>query len=455
MNIINPATEEVIAQIETDDSKSVQKKVLLLRQGHKEWKNVSLKDRISCVERFRHLLGDEIETLTKTLTLETGKTLVESRNEIKGAQKKLEFFINESESLLSPKTVHESGSVVEKIEYVSLGVIANISAWNYPYLVGINIFVPALICGNSVAYKPSEMATLTGQHILRLLHTAGIPQNVIQGFFGPAEVGQALIDHQLDGYYFTGSVATGKKILNQVGTRGVPLVFELGGKDPLYITDQVSDIPKLAENILSGVFYNNGQSCCSVERLYVHENVYDDFLPVFVEAVKKLRVGDPMDSSIDLGPLTRKDQLAYLEEQVKQAVNQGATLLAGGKRLDRKGHFFEPTVLNDVTSNMTIMNQESFGPVIGIQKVTGDEQAIKLMNQSDYGLTASVYTDNLERGQKILEQLESGTGYLNCCDRVSGYLPWSGIKSSGVGVSLSKHGLYSFCRPRGLHLGRP
>jgi acyl-CoA reductase-like NAD-dependent aldehyde dehydrogenase len=232
----------------------------------------------------------------------------------------------------------------------------------------------------------------------------------------------------------------------------VPCQCELGGKDPLYVADDVSDIKSVAAATADGAFYNNGQSCCAVERIYVHEKIYDRYVEEFVKEVKSWKSGQPTEAGTYIGPLTRKDQLNVLENQITEAQNKGAKVLTGGKKVHNKGYYFEPTVLVDVDHSMSVMKEESFGPVIGIMKVKDDSQAVSLMNDTEYGLTASVYSSDEGRARKILRQINSGTGYWNCCDRVSAAVPWSGRKHSGIGATLSHAGLRAFVRPKAYHL---
>jgi acyl-CoA reductase-like NAD-dependent aldehyde dehydrogenase len=225
------------------------------------------------------------------------------------------------------------------------------------------------------------------------------------------------------------------------------------GKDPLYVTDEVTDIVSIAKATADGAFYNNGQSCCSVERIYVHTDVYDQYVQAFVEEVKQYITGNPKEEGVYIGPLTRTGQAAFLEDQVQDAVAKGAVLHCGGARVaNNPGNYFQPAVLTDVNHQMRLMREESFGPVIGIMRVYSDEEAIQLMNDSDYGLTASVYTNRAERAEKIQQQLAAGTVYWNCCDRVSPALPWSGRKHSGFGSTLSHAGLRAFSQPKAYHL---
>ncbi|MFT3934651.1 MAG: aldehyde dehydrogenase family protein [Chitinophagaceae bacterium] len=450
MKIINPATQEIITEVTEDTKESIATKFALLKKGQSAWAGKPLQERINTIERFYDLLDAEKDELAKTLTAEMGKPLQQSYNEINGARGRIKYFIDNSAKYLSEEWVVKEGGTREKIVYEPLGVIANISAWNYPYLVGTNVFISALIGGNAVLYKPSEYTLLTGMHIERLFHKAGVPKDVFVLVAGAAAAGEAILSLPLDGYFFTGSYNTGKYIAEKTAHKLVPVQLELGGKDPLYIADDVEDVKNTAIGTADGAFYNNGQSCCSVERIYVHEKIYDDYIKAFVEEAKSWKTGSPTESGVYIGPLTRPAQIKILEQQVKDAVDKGANVLLGGKKME--GNYFEPTVIANVTNDMLLMRDESFGPIIGIMKVKNDEEAIALMSDTEYGLTAGVYSKSFERAENIMKQMNTGTVYWNCCDRVSAGLPWSGRKNSGLGSTLSHQGIYAFVQPKAYHI---
>ncbi|MBS1567588.1 MAG: aldehyde dehydrogenase family protein, partial [Bacteroidetes bacterium] len=408
MKIINPATEAVIEEVAEDTDHSIADKFILLRQGQPRWAATPLAKRLACITRFYELLDEQKDELAKTLTSEVGKPLQQSYNELNGARGRIRFFLDNAEKWLAEEWIVTEGATREKIVYEPLGIIANISAWNYPYLVGVNVFIPALLGGNAVFYKPSEHATLTGLHIQKLLYQSGIPENVFQLAIGKSAAGEALLSLPLNGYYFTGSYRTGQHIAGKVAAKLVPCQLELGGKDPLYVADDVEDVDKVAAAALEGVVYNAGQSCCAVERIYVHEKIYDRFVDAYTTQAKKLVTGNPMEPAVELGPLSRKAQVGFLLEQVKDAVDKGARLLTGGKALEGRGYFIAPTVLADVSHEMSIMRDESFGPVIGIQKVMNDGEAVKMMLDTEYGLTAAVYSKSYERAEAIMKQMNTG-----------------------------------------------
>jgi acyl-CoA reductase-like NAD-dependent aldehyde dehydrogenase/gamma-glutamyl-gamma-aminobutyrate hydrolase PuuD len=337
IQIINPATEEIIREVREDNQVSISEKLALLQKGQKEWASLSVEDRIACIAKFYDLLDKEKENLAYTLTSETGKPLIQSYNELLGARNRIKFFIDNSAKMLADEYITGEGPTREKISYEPLGVIANISAWNYPYLVGVNVFIPALIGGNAVFYKPSEYAMLTGIHIQQLLYRSGVPENCFLTALGKGSVGELLLSQPLDGYFFTGSYKTGKYIAEKVAPKLVPCQLELGGKDPLYVMEDIEDIEKTAAAVLEGVVYNNGQSCCAVERIYVHEKIYDRFVDAFTSQAKKLVIGNPLDNSTEIGPLSRGEQLEFLLSQISDAVSKGAKILAGGKEWGKKG----------------------------------------------------------------------------------------------------------------------
>ncbi len=459
MQIRNPATDEVIADPPADSTATVAAKYSRARAAQPAWARTPLEQRLAVIRRFKDALAAQKDALARVLTTEVGKPITQSRNEITAMGGRLEFFLRETPGVLADEVVLREGeggrpTLEETIRHEPLGVVANVSAWNYPYFVGSNVFVPALLTGNTVLYKPSEYATQTGLRIGQLLHESGVPADAFIVLVGGGEVGAALAAQPVDGLFFTGSYATGHKIAQAVAGRFIKLQLELGGKDPTYVCDD-ADPRAAAESLADGAFYNTGQSCCSVERIYVHRAIAAPFIDAFVETVRGFKVGDPQDDATYIGPLARKPQLQVLEEQVRDALGKGAKLLCGGERISRSGAYFQPTVLTQVSSEMKVMRDESFGPIIGLQVVDSDEDAIRLMNDTEYGLTAGVYTRDRTRAESILGRVDAGSVYWNCCDRVSPRLPWTGRRHSGIGSTLSTHGIRTFLQPKAFHLRSP
>lgn len=283
----------------------------------------------------------------------------------------------------------------------------------------------------------------------RYLHESGVPADVFQVICGMGDAGAALLAQPIDGIFFTGSVATGRKIAEAAAKKFIKVQLELGGKDPAYITDDV-DVKAAAEATADGAMYNTGQSCCSVERIYVHEKIYDEFMRHFKATVDSFKLGDPENNETYIGALTRgKLALDFLKGQIDDAVAKGGRIVCGGAQANTaSGVYLAPTVVEQANHEMAIMREESFGPVIGIMKVKDDGEAQKLMNDTEYGLTAAVYCRDQMRAKKILSGVNAGSAYINCCDRVSPRLPWSGRGVSGVGLTLSTYGIETFTRPK-------
>jgi acyl-CoA reductase-like NAD-dependent aldehyde dehydrogenase len=454
LKVINPATEEPLAELQEDDGHTLKRKTAVARAAQRTWARTPLSERLAAVRRFGELLQSRRDALAKTLTAEVGKPIRQSRNELKAMQGRIDFFLEHTAAAMQDEVVLRSSGqqpMEERIHYEPLGIVANISAWNYPYFVGSNVYLPALLTGNAVLYKPSEHATLSGLAVAELLHEAGVPRELFQPVVGAGETGRALLGQDVDAVCFTGSYATGRRIAEAAAPRLLRVQLELGGKDPAYVCDDV-DVAAAAEALVEGAFYNAGQSCCAVERIYVHRRIGGAFIEAFVAGARALVVGDPQDERTDIGPLARRAQLEVLEAQVADAGARGARLELGGKPRSGRGYYFEPTVLTGTDHGMALMREESFGPIIGIQEVGDDAEAVGLMNDTEYGLTAAVYTRDRSRAERLLAEVNAGTAYWNCCDRVSPRLPWSGRKHSGLGTTLSVAGIRAFVQPKAWHL---
>jgi len=454
VKVTNPATGAVIRELAEDGPEEVAPKHDRARRAQPVWAARPYGERAAAIRRFRDLLVLRRDDLARTLTSEMGKPITQSRNELEATPGRIDFFLEATPSVLREETVLKREGLEESITLEPLGVVANVSAWNYPYFVGSNVFIPALLTGNAVLYKPSEFATLTGLAIGDLMHQAGVPEDVFLVVTGGGETGAALVGQDVQAVFFTGSYATGRRIAAEAGRRLVRLNLELGGKDPVYVADDV-DVKTAAASVAEGAFYNTGQSCCAVERVYVHHAVHDRFREAFVEVVRGYVAGDPMDPNTFIGPLARPAQVAVLERQVEDARAKGGRLLLGGQRIDVPGCWFEPTVVAEANHTMELMRDESFGPVIGLQRVSGDDEAVSLMNDTPYGLTAGAYTPDRERARRILSRVNSGSVYWNCCDRVSPRLPWSGRGHSGIGATLGRDGIRAFVQPKAWHWRSP
>jgi len=456
LTITNPASGVPIAELKSDDVASIAAAAARARAAQPGWAATPLVERLEALARFRDRLAADIEPLAQTLTREMGKPITQARAEITATQARLDFFLTHAAAVLADEVVLDdaAGGMRERITWEPLGVVANVSAWNYPYFVGSNVFVPALLTGNAVVYKPSEYAALTGVAIVERLHEAGVPDDVVCAVIGAGAAGAAVVEAPVDAIFFTGSYATGQRVARAAAAQLLRVQLELGGKDPVYVCDDV-DVAAVAAGVADGAFYNTGQSCCAVERVYVHRAIAKPFIEAFTATVRAFRIGDPLDPDTYIGPVTRRAQLDVLAAQVEDALGKGARLLCGGTRLEGPGYFFAPTVLADVDHSMAIMRDESFGPVIGIQVVADDAAAAAAMRDTQYGLTAGVYTPDRQRAERLLERIDAGSVYWNCCDRVSPRLPWSGRGHSGLGLTLSTHGIRAFVQPKAWHLRAP
>jgi acyl-CoA reductase-like NAD-dependent aldehyde dehydrogenase len=454
LKVINPATEELLAELEEDDAHTLAQKTRAARGAQRRWAGTPLTERLAVIGRFGELLRSRRESLAMTLTAEVGKPIRQSRNELTAMEGRIAFFLEHTAAAIEDEVVHLGSGpppLEERIRYEPLGIVASISAWNYPYFVGSNVFLPALLTGNAVLYKPSEYATLSGLAIAELLHQAGVPPEIFQPIVGAGDTGRTLLRQDIDAVCFTGSYATGRRVAESAAPRLLRVQLELGGKDPAYVCDDV-DVPAAAGALVDGAFYNGGQSCCAVERIYVHRRIAGAFVEAFVAAARALVIGSPLDERTDIGPLARRAQLDVLDAQVADAVAHGARLALGGRRRTGRGSYFEPTVLTQADHRMTVMREESFGPIIGVQEVGSDGEAAELMNDTEYGLTAAVYSGDQARAERILAEVNAGTVYWNCCDRVSPRLPWSGRRHSGLGTTLSVAGIRTFVQPKAWHL---
>ncbi|GBG88766.1 hypothetical protein CBR_g48384 [Chara braunii] len=458
--VVNPTTEEVIAEIDEDSPASVIAKYEKLAGGVERWRKTPIVDRKAVLLLFNELLLKHVDKLASVLTAEIGKPITQARQEIRASVQRVRYFIDHAEAVLQEELVHQVGRLSERIVYEPLGVVAHICSWNYPYFISSNVVAAALVTGNTVLFKPSEQTTLSGQLMEELLHEAGVPGDAFILTKGGRSTGETVASLQgLGGLYFTGSYPTGVRVAELAAPHLVKLQLELGGKDAVYVRHDVADVAAAAATIADGAFYNCGQSCCSVERIYVDRSVSREFLESLARNVNAFKQGDPMHEATYLGPVARGQHLAFLREQLQDALTKGASVVVGGDidvaREEGSGFFFPPTVLTNVHHGMKVMREETFGPLVGVQVVDGDDQAVDLMRDTEYGLTAGVFTRDKAKAEAILRDLEVGTGYWNCCDRVSPRLPWSGRKNSGVGCTLSMEGLRSFLKSKALHLYQP
>ncbi|KAI0631578.1 NAD-aldehyde dehydrogenase [Trametes polyzona] len=433
--------------------------------AQEKWARLPLQQRIAIGRAFMEEFSKMRDEIPLELTLQMGRPISQVPGEIRGTLERADYMLNIAESSLADVSLANTDKPGFRrfIKRVPLGVVLVIAPWNYPFLVMINSVLPALIAGNSVIIKPSPQTPLAAERLASAFHKAGVPRDVLQVIHLSPELTSAAVKHPLvDFISFTGSVAGGRAIdiaaAEASGFKGVGL--ELGGKDPAYVRAD-ANLDYTVPELVDGAFFNSGQSCCAIERIYVHESVYDEFVSKFVEQTKKYRLGDPTEPETNLGPVVSVASAERIRKQVSAAVQAGAKALVPEDlfAVAQPGTaYVAPQVLVDVNHSMEVMKEETFGPVVGIQKVVSDDEAIALMNDSPYGLTASIWTDaeghpeSQEAFLHLVDELQAGTVYLNRCDYLDPALAWTGVKNSGRGVSLSKFGYDQLTRAKSVHM---
>jgi len=451
ISVSNPATGEILREFENADAVAVRESVARAREAQTRWHETPLTQRLAVVGKFQRLLNDRKSQIARTITSEAGKPLAEALlTEVMVVLDTARFLLGTGHEFLRDEPVPH-GSLATRTKRGRLvrephGVIGIISPWNYPFSIPSTESLAALVTGNAVVLKPSELTPLSALELAALLRDAGVPQNVFQVVIGDGVAGAALVESEVDKLIFTGSVATGKRIAQAAAARLLPLVLELGGKDPMIVLED-ADIEIASSGAVWGAFVNAGQACLSVERCYVHQDIYQEFLAACVDKAKRLHVGNGIDPETDVGPLIHERQLRIVEQHVDDAVARGARVLTGGERLKSLGpNFYAPTVLADVTHEMRIMREETFGPVLPI--MASDAQAVQLANDSEYGLAASVWTRDRARGERIARQIHAGTVMINdalSCFAIS-EAPHGGVKASGLGRTHGRFGLEEMVR---------
>jgi len=457
----NPATGEMLRELECCSDVDVHSAVARARAAQPSWAALGVESRIASLRKFQRLLHEHKTEVATLITQEAGKPYVEALStEILVVLDAARFLITNAFAFLREQPVPH-GSVAMKAKSGRIlrepyGVIAIVSPWNYPFSIPAVDALAALVTGNAVVLKPSEFTSLVGLKLEELLHRAGVPKEIFQVVVGDGTTGAALLNSEIDKLIFTGSVPTGKRIAQTAAHRLLPVVLELGGKDPMLVRED-ADIDVASSAAVWGAFVNAGQACLSVERCYVHQSLYTKFLEACVAKTRQLRVGNGMDPKTDIGPMIHERQLHIVEDQVEEAKAQGARVLFGGTRLRELGpHFYSPTVLADVTHEMRIMRDETFGPVLSVAPFTSDEEAIRLANDSEFGLSASVWTRDSRRGEAIARQITAGTVMVN--DAISCFgiseAPHGGVKASGIGRSHGRFGMEEMVRVKYLDSDR-
>ena len=421
-----------------------------------QWKHVPVAERVAIVRKMVEWCVQRADVLGEELTRQMGRPIAYTPNEIKrGFQERALYMAGIAEQALADVPVEAKDGFQRFIRREPLGVVFVVAPWNYPWLTSVNAVVPALLAGNTVILKMAQQTPLVAERYAEAFKAAGLPQSVFQFLhLSHSQTAEVIGDPRIAFVAFTGSVEGGHAVQRAASERFIATGLELGGKDPAYVRAD-ADLASAIENLVDGSFFNSGQSCCGIERIYVDKKVYKPFVDGFVELTRKYRLGNPLDKQTTLGPVVRTDAANAVRAQIKQALAKGAKALIDPKEFaaDKKGTpYLAPQVLVNVDHKMKVMTDESFGPVVGIMAVSGDEEAIKLMNDSRYGLTASIWTKDTEAAVRIGDQVETGTWFMNRCDYLDPALAWTGVKDSGRGCTLSKLGFEPFTRPKSFHL---
>jgi acyl-CoA reductase-like NAD-dependent aldehyde dehydrogenase len=450
---MNPATGETLRELDCAPDAEALAAVERARKSQPAWADLGVRKRVEVLRAFQTNLHAKKSSIAEAITREAGKPVAESLvTEVLVVLDAAQFLIDNAFALLRDEPVPH-GNLATKLKRGRLlrephGVIGIISPWNYPFSIPATETLAALVAGNAVVLKPSELTPLIALELASLLHASGVPEDVFQVLIGEGAAGAALLRSPIDKLVFTGSVPTGKRIAAAAAERLLPVVLELGGKDPMIVLDD-ADLDVASSAAVWGAFVNAGQACLSVERCYVHRSLYERFVKVCADKTRSLTVGDGMDTKTDVGPMIHERQLGIVEAQVQDAKDLGAKIVFGGKRLTELGtNFYVPTVLAAVTHDMRIMREETFGPVLPIMPFDSDDEAIRLANDSEYGLAASIWTRDSQRGERLARQIHAGTVMVNdviSCFGIS-EAPHGGVKASGLGRTHGRFGLDEMVR---------
>ena len=451
LRVAHPYDQKVVFEVPFDAGAGLEKKVATARETLARWRRVPIEERARRVREGIDRFRSDAEEIAREVTLQMGKPIREARREVETCRERAEYMLSIAARTLAPETLPAKEGFHLRIEHVPLGVVLDVATWNYPLLVPVNVVVPAILAGNVVLLKHSPRTPLCGARFERAFDVPDLPGVVTNLVLTNEETARLVSDPRIDHVAFTGSVEAGREIFARAARRGIDAGLELGAKDPAYVAAD-SDLAFAVENLVDGACYNAGQSCCAVERVYVHRGVYPEFLERAKAALEGYRLGDPMDEATTMGPLADRAALDRLERQVDDAARRGARLLLGGKRVPGvAGNLFPPTLLADVPNDAAAMQEESFGPLLPVQAVADDDEAIARLQDTRFGLTASVWTRDRERAERFAREIEAGTIYQNRCDYLDPSLPWTGFRASGKGSTLSRFGFYHLTRRKALH----
>lgn len=451
---ISPVDNSVYLEKPYHSLEEIKATLTKAKVAQKEWMDTPLETRKEIIHNFIDALVVRKEEISEEISRQMGRPISQSGFEVNGFKERAEYLLQIADESLAPYCPEEMYGFERCIEKEPLGVVCILSPWNYPFLTSVNVLVPALLAGNSVIMKHSLQTPLVAERYAEAFAEAGLPDGVFNVLhLEHKETAVLLADGRVDGVFFTGSVEGGFAVQEAVGNKFIPCGLELGGKDPAYVRAD-ANLETTVPNLVDGAFFNSGQSCCGIERIYVHEELYDAFVEQFVAETKQYKLGSPLEKDTNLGPMVKTGASDYVRKQIREAVEAGATALIdeGLFPASKEGTpYLAPQVLVDVDHSMDVMQKESFGPVVGIMKVSSDTEAVALMNDSEYGLTASIWTRDRDAARALSGEIETGTVFMNRCDYLDPALAWTGVKNTGRGVSLSPFVYDSVTRLKSIH----
>ena len=446
---INPTTEEIVQEYEIMTKEQINDKVKKARNTFQDWKKNANK-RTDLLHDFANELRKDKETLAKTATTEMGKPIKEARSEVEKCTWVMEYYADNGQ-IFSTDEVVNTDARKTVIKFQPIGVIGSIMPWNFPYWQALRFATPSLMIGNTIVLKPASATMQCGIEIEKAFERAGLPDGVFQTLVGDSSIAESLIDSDINAVTFTGSVPVGAKVAQRATSQVKKTVLELGGSDPFIVCED-ADVEKASSGATKGRFINCGQSCIASKRFIVVKNVANDFIEKFVQKTERLKVGDPLSDDTDIGPLVNASGLKKIDSQVKESVKEGAEVVTGGEQIGKKGYFYKPTVLKNVSPKMSIAQEEVFGPVAPIIVADDEVEAIELANDSQYGLGASIWTQDLDKAERLSSSVETGIVSVNNVVASDPRVPFGGVKKSGFGRELSRYGMLEFVNIKSVRL---
>lgn len=455
LQCISPVDGSVYVERELADPVTITQSIELSRSAQKQWQQTSIDERARICEAAVQYFEEKQTQIAEEIAWQMGRPIAFAGGEVNGLAERARHMIASAEQSLADIVPAKQEGFNRFIRRQPLGTVFTIAPWNYPLLTAVNSIVPALMAGNSVILKPSAQVPLCGEHFTQAFEATGIPEGVIQNLFlSHADTEKIIGSREMDFVCFTGSVAAGQRIEQAAAGTFVGVSLELGGKDPAYVRED-ADFDSSVESLVDGAFFNSGQSCCGIERIYVHETLFDKFVEAYVEQVKQYVLASPLEKQTTLGPVVKNSAADWVRKQVAAAIDAGATPCIDPSHFPNATDdttYLAPQVLIDVNHKMSVMSEESFGPVVGIMPVSNDDEAVGLMNDSDLGLTASLWTQNESLTEQLGERLQCGTVFMNRCDYLDPALVWTGVKNTGRGAALSELGYHQLTQTKSFHL---